>query len=67
VAAVYYAILASHVLLAMTVPVLASVTIWHGLRDNRATHRRLARVTFPVWLYVSVTGVIIYWMLYRLE
>lgn len=67
VAAAYYVILASHVLLAMTVPVLASLTIWHGLRDNRVTHRRLAKVTFPIWLYVSVTGVIIYWMLYRLE
>jgi protein SCO1/2/putative membrane protein len=67
VAAVYYVILASHVLLAMTVPVLASLTIWHGLRDNRIKHRRMAKVTFPIWLYVSVTGVIIYWMLYQLE
>jgi uncharacterized membrane protein YozB (DUF420 family) len=55
------------VLLAMTVPVLASLTIWHGLRDNRIKHRRMAKVTFPIWLYVSVTGVIIYWMLYQLE
>ncbi len=66
-AALYYTILMSHVALAATVPFLAIVTIWHGLKDNRAKHRRFAKVTFPVWLYVSVTGVMIYWMLYRLE
>jgi putative membrane protein len=63
---VYYAILISHVVLAMTVPVLAVLTIVHGLRDNRPRHVRLARWTFPIWLYVSVTGVVIYWMLYHL-
>jgi protein SCO1/2/putative membrane protein len=66
-AALYYTILMSHVALAATVPFLAVVTIWHGLRDNRVQHRRIAKVTFPIWLYVSVTGVIIYWMLYRWE
>jgi protein SCO1/2/putative membrane protein len=66
-AAAYYTILMSHVALATTVPFLAVATIWHGLRDNRPKHRRLAKVTFPIWLYVSVTGVIIYWMLYRWE
>jgi protein SCO1/2/putative membrane protein len=64
-AALYYTILMSHVALAATVPFMALVTIWHGLRDNRAKHRRIAKVTFPIWLYVSVTGVIIYVMLYQ--
>jgi len=61
----YFAILISHVLLAMTVPVLATVTIVRGLREQWEAHRRIARVTFPIWLYVSVTGVIIYGMLYH--
>jgi uncharacterized membrane protein YozB (DUF420 family) len=62
----YYAILLTHVILAAVVPVLAIVTIYHGLRDNRLKHRRIARWTFPIWLYVSVTGVVIYAMLYHL-
>ncbi len=63
---VYYTILLTHVVLAAAVPVLAGVTIYLGLRDRRAAHRRLARWTFPIWLYVSVTGVVIYAMLYHL-
>lgn len=59
---VYYAVLGTHVVLAAVVPVLAIITIRRGLRDERAAHRRIARVTFPIWLYVSVTGVIIYFM-----
>ena len=59
----YYPLLISHVLLATTVPVLASVTIVLGLRDRREKHRRWARITFPVWLYVSVTGVMVYLLL----
>lgn len=62
---VYLGILLSHVLLAFTVPVLSIITIWLGLKDRRAAHRRLARWTFPIWLYVSVTGVVIYLMLYH--
>jgi len=61
----YYAMLISHVLLAMAVPVLAIGTIYTGLRDRRAAHRRWAKWTFPIWLYVSVTGVVIYVMLYH--
>jgi protein SCO1 len=61
----YYAILVSHVLLATAVPVLALVTIYRGLREQWDAHRRIARITFPIWLYVSVTGVIIYGMLYH--
>jgi uncharacterized membrane protein YozB (DUF420 family) len=63
---VYYTILLTHVLLAATVPVLALVTIWTGLRDRRAAHRRWAWWTWPIWLYVSITGVVIYVMLYHL-
>ena len=63
---VYFSILISHVLLAFTVPVLAIATIWLGLKDRRKAHRRLAWWTFPIWLYVSVTGVVIYLMLYHL-
>jgi len=62
----YYAILISHILLATAVPVLAIVTIWAGLADRRERHRRWARWTFPIWLYVSITGVVIYVMLYHL-
>lgn len=61
----YYAILLSHIVLAMTVPFLALVTIYLGYRDQRSRHRRLARWTFPIWLYVSVTGVLVYYLLYQ--
>jgi uncharacterized membrane protein YozB (DUF420 family) len=63
---VYLSILVSHSILAAAVPVLAALTLWRALRGRFHAHRRLARWTLPVWLYVSVTGVIIYWMLYRL-
>jgi uncharacterized membrane protein YozB (DUF420 family) len=63
---VYLAILGSHILLAALVPFLAATTIVLGLLDRRAAHRRLARWTFPIWLYVSVTGVIVYLLLYQL-
>jgi putative membrane protein len=62
----YFAVLISHVLLAFAVPFLATATIWLGLTDRRPRHRRLARWTLPIWLYVSVTGVIIYVVLYHL-
>ncbi len=62
----YLAILFSHIVLAATVPVLALITIYLGLKDRRARHRQFARWTFPIWLYVSVTGVVIYVMLYHL-
>lgn len=62
----YYLVLASHVLFAALVPLLVVATIYLGLRDRRTGHRRLARWTLPVWLYVSVTGVVVYLMLYQL-
>lgn len=63
---VYFTILISHIFLAAAVPFLALATIYLGFRDRRTAHRRLARWTFPIWLYVSITGVAIYVMLYHL-
>jgi len=62
----YYGLLLSHVVLAATVPFLAIATIWLGLVDKRKAHRKLAWWTFPIWLYVSITGVVVYLMLYQL-
>jgi uncharacterized membrane protein YozB (DUF420 family) len=60
----YLVLLGSHILLAMTVPIIAMVLIRLGLRDDRERHRRLARIGWPIWIYVSVTGVAIYLLLY---
>ena len=62
--AVYLVILISHIVLAAVVPVLAIIVIWLGLKDRRRKHNRWARWTLPIWLYVSVTGVLVYLMLY---
>lgn len=61
---VYLVILLSHILLAMAIVPMALVTLYRGWKDQREKHRKIARITFPVWLYVSITGVVIYWMLY---
>lgn len=63
--AFYLVVLVSHLTLAMAVPVLAIVLIRLGLADRRSAHRRLARWAWPVWLYVSVTGIVIYALLYH--
>ena len=63
---VYFTILTTHTILAGLVPFLAIVTLSRGLRRQFPRHRRIARWTLPIWLYVSVTGVIVYWMLYQL-
>ncbi|MBM3786075.1 MAG: DUF420 domain-containing protein [Acidobacteria bacterium] len=63
---VYFAILLSHTILAVPVAILAPVTLIRGLRERFADHARIARWTFPIWAYVSVTGVIVYVMLYQL-
>ena len=63
---VYLSILLTHTVLAAAVPFLAVSTIVLARRERFETHRKLARVTLPVWLYVSVTGVVIYLMLYRM-
>lgn len=65
--AIYYPMLISHILLAMAVPVLAIITIRHGLKRRDDKHRRIAKITLPIWLYVSITGVLIYVMLYHLN
>src|SRR5262249_20940383 len=63
---VYLTILLTHTALAAVVAPLALFTAWQGLRGNLKRHVRVARWTLPIWLYVSITGVIVYWMLYRL-
>ena len=62
----YLAMLVSHILLAAAVPFLALASIILGLRNARRAHRIVSRFTFPIWMYVSVTGVLIYVMLYRI-
>lgn len=64
---VYYAILISHVVLAAAVPFLAIRTLWLATAARFDAHRRLARITWPIWMYVSVTGVIVYAMLYHIQ
>ena len=61
---VYFFILTTHTILACIVPVLAIITITRALKGNFEKHRKIARITFPIWLYVSVTGVVVYLMLY---
>ena len=61
---VYFTILLTHTVLAAAVPFLAIITLVRALRERWDRHRAIARWTLPIWLYVSVTGVVIYWMLY---
>jgi putative membrane protein len=61
----YLALLASHVTLAAVVPLLAIRAVQHGLRKRFDAHRAVVRFLFPIWMYVSVTGVIVYLMLYH--
>jgi uncharacterized membrane protein YozB (DUF420 family) len=63
---VYLTILTSHTILAVVILPMILVTVARALRDDRPAHRRIARWTLPLWLYVSVTGVIVYLMLYHL-
>ena len=63
---VYLSILTTHTILAAIVPVLAIITLRRGLAARYDKHRRIARWTLPIWLYVSVTGVVVYVMLYHL-
>ncbi len=60
----YFALLASHVLLAAIILPLALVTLYRGWSNQRPKHRAIAKITLPLWLYVSLTGVLIYAMLY---
>jgi uncharacterized membrane protein YozB (DUF420 family) len=61
----YFTILVTHVTLAATVPPLAIITLSRGLKARYIQHRRIARWTFPIWMYVSVTGVLVYVLLYQ--
>jgi putative membrane protein len=66
VRAVYFPLLVSHIVLAAVIVPLALTTAYRALSGSFARHVRIARFTLPLWLYVSVTGVLVYWMLYRL-
>jgi len=63
----YLSILLTHTVLAAAVPVLALITLSRALRRRFPAHRRIARWTLPIWLYVSVTGIVVYWMLYQMR
>jgi len=63
---VYFLILISHTILAVVIVPLVMVVLFFALRGKFDKHRAVARVTLPLWLYVSVTGVVVYWMLYHL-
>jgi uncharacterized membrane protein YozB (DUF420 family) len=62
----YFTILLTHTILAVVVVPMVLITLWRALKENFPAHRRIARWTLPIWLYVSVTGVLVYVMLYRL-
>ena len=64
---VYFSILISHTTLAVVIVPLVLRTLYLAIRKRFKEHERIARVTLPLWLYVSVTGVIVYWMLYHLR
>ena len=63
---VYFTVLIPHIILAASILPLALITLYFALRKRFTKHRRIARWTLPIWLYVSVTGIIVYWMLYHL-
>jgi len=63
---VYFLVLVTHIVLAAAIVPLALTTIYRALRGELWRHKRIARVTLPIWLYVSVTGVLVYLMLHRL-
>lgn len=63
---IYFTILTSHTVLAALVAPFVIATLWRALKGRYDSHRRLARLVFPVWIYVSVTGVIVYLLLYQI-
>ena len=63
---VYFVILISHIILAAAIPPLAGITLWRAYRRRFDRHMKIARWTLPLWLYVSVTGIVVYLMLYQL-
>ena len=62
----YFTILTTHTILAVVIVPLIIITLYRALRQDFARHRRIARITLPLWLYVSITGVIVYLMLYQI-
>ena len=63
---IYFTILTSHTILAIVIVPLIALTLYRALRQDFSRHRRIARITLPLWLYVSITGVIVYLMLYQI-
>jgi uncharacterized membrane protein YozB (DUF420 family) len=63
---IYFTVLTSHTILAIVIVPLVALTFYRALRRDFVRHRRIARITLPIWLYVSITGVIVYLMLYQI-
>ena len=63
---IYFTVLTSHTILAVVVAPFVVLTLWRALKGRYDAHRKIARLVFPVWLYVSVTGVVVYLLLYQL-
>lgn len=63
----YFAILVSHTILAVVIVPLIMITLYRAFKGELTKHKGIARVTLPLWLYVSATGVVVYWMLYRTQ
>jgi uncharacterized membrane protein YozB (DUF420 family) len=63
---IYFTILISHTILAVVIVPLVILTFYRAFRNDFSRHRRIARITLPLWLYVSITGVIVYLMLYQI-
>ena len=63
---IYFTILTSHTILAAVIGPFVIATLWRGLKGRYESHRKLARFVFPVWLYVAVTGVVVYLLLYQI-
>lgn len=62
----YFTVLTSHTILAIAIVPLIAITFYRALRKDFVRHRKIARVTLPLWIYVSITGVIVYWLLYHI-
>ncbi|MGH9406825.1 MAG: DUF420 domain-containing protein [Terriglobia bacterium] len=62
----YFALLGTHTVLAASVPPLVIITLYFALRSRFVRHKKIARWTLPIWLYVSATGVVVYWLLYQI-
>lgn len=63
---IYFAILIPHVILAMIMTPFIVIAVWHAFHDHYDQHRKLVHWVWPVWMFVSVSGVVVYWMLYRM-